>query len=744
MPFGKELSHLIEEQINKAVEQINANGGSTGISSGSGASDARVALLEANLQRLAEQFTSFVGSQKQSKRNIVEYGLNVIALHDLNLAVTAGRAVFAGSDAPLDMPYTYLQLAAAGAERQIRYIYLNNTGIVLESATDPTNIGADYLPLAMVDMWSGVAEITQDKIKDLRPRAGGDGESGSEENYQLTGNATLYNPDTGNDSFIVSATEPAGLQVNVSSGRALVSGEILNAQGGLLDLTSHHQVNREFLAFSDGVTTTFNLYHKAVTNVVVYVNDTPAAVSVDADNGSVSFATAPAEGAKIEASYTFGGNYLLLFLVEKALTNDGQSFGVINWKAGSNRSPGDPPALASFQHAIAKVDMSGAISAITNDIIDNSYEVSNLTQYDLQYGEKLEASSLKDGVITGQKIAAATITGEHILAGSIESANLKTGAVTADKITAGAIRAEHLAANAIKADTIEAGAITADKFESATWGDLSQSMRFVKAILGGEQNWKYVLSQTDLDVGVVNQAVVSSEPYPSLRLDRQRHWDDGTNWDTGTWDLPVCTTGFWESASLDYGNSTNLQAEFWAVPVIVDAAVSITVKAKYSDDNVTFTDYETLTKGEGLGYYYWVGSLWKFRYFKIRVEFTTTDTSKYALLGYPEVRASNCQIGTEDLSDGVVTEAKIADGALNSNIAILTGSIGNGGTIPLPAGYTQDQCKWIVSFREMYFAGDVNSNDSEYCFANTNRVVSVYGSEQRAGFVANYLIIGIK
>jgi len=754
MPFGKELSHLIEEQINKAVEQINATGGSTGISSGSGADNARIALLEANLQRLAEQFTSFVGSQKQSKRNSVEYGLNVIALHDLNLAVTAGRAIFAGSDEPLDMPYTYLQLAAAGAERQIRYIYVDNTGVVLESATDPTNIGADYLPLAMVDMWSGVSEITQDKIKDLRPRAGGDNESGSEENYQLSGNATLYSPDTGNDSFLVSATESAGLQVNVSSGRALVAGEILNAQGGLLDLTLHRQVDREFLAFSDGVTTTFSLYHKAVTNVVVHVNDAPAAVTVDADNGSIIFATAPAAEAKIEASYTFGGNYLLLFLVEKALTNDGKSFGVINWKAGSNRSPGDPPALASSQHAIAKVDMSGAISVITNDIIDNSYEVSNLTQYDLQYGEKLEASSLRDGVITGQKVAAATITGEHILAGSIESANLKTGAITADKITAGAIRAEHLAANAIKTDTIEAGAITADKFESAIWGDLSQSMRFVKTILGGDQAWKHVFSQTDLDVGVKNQVTVSSEYYPSLRLDTQRKWDAGTNWDTGTWDIPVYTTGFWESASLDYGARTNLQAEFWAIPVIADPAVSITVKAKYSDDNATYTDYETLRKGDGLGYYYWTGSLRQFRYFKIRVEFTTTNTSKYVLLGYPEARASNCQIGTEDLSDGTVTAVKLANsavtaakmaaGALGNNIAILTGSVVNRGTIPLPAGYTQDQCKWLVSFREMYFSGEVNGDDSEYCYADANRVVSVYGSEQRAGFVANYLIVGVK
>lgn len=755
MPFGKELSHLIEEQINKAVEYKNTGTDSAGAASRSGVDEGRIALLEANLQRLAEQFTAFIGAQKQSKRNIVDYGLDVIALHGLRLAVTAGRAIFTGFDEPLDLPYTYLQLTAAGAERQIRYIYLDSRGVVLESTTDPTNMGADYLPLAMVDVWSGVSELTQEKIKDLRPRAGAAEKADSGTAYQLTGNATLYSPDTGNDSFIVSAEDPAGLMVNVSSGKALVDGEILNAEGGMLDLTNHRQVVKEFIAFSDGETDTFNLYHQAVSDVVVYVDDEAAEVTVDEENGSVTFAAAPAPEARIEASYTFGGNYMLLFLVEKALTSDGSSFGVLNWRVGSNRSAAQPPDLPPYQHAIAKVDMSGAINAITDEIIDNSYEVRNLTQYDLQYGENLDGSSLKAGAITGEKIAAHTIIGDHILAGSIESANIKTGAITADKIAAGAIAANHIAANAIKADMIDAGSITADKFESITWGDLSQAMRFVKAILGGEQAWQYVFSKPDLAVGEKDQVTVSTWDFPAIRLDTQIHWDDeNVTWDTGTWDIPVYASGYWESASMDYGLSASLQAEFWAVPLIDDPAVAITVKAKYSEDNANYSDYEVLERGSGMGYYYWTGTLRQFRYFKIRVEFATTDTNKYTLLAHPEARAANCQIGTEDISDtavtapklagGSVTASKMADRALDDNIAILTGSISHGGTIPLPAGYTQDQCKWMVSFYAMYFAGNVDANDSEYCYTDANRVVYVYGSEQRASFIANYLIIGVK
>jgi predicted nucleic acid-binding Zn-ribbon protein len=400
MPFGKELSHLIEEQINRSVEHNATSTSSAGNASRSGGDEGRIAQLEANLQKLGEKFSGYLSSQKNRKRNVVDYGLSVIALHELRLAVTAGRAIFIDQDEPVDMPYTYLQLTSAGTERQIRYIYLDTTGVVLESTTDPTNIGTGYIPLAMVDMWTGITEITQDKIKDIRPMIGAEeSNSKAQDNHELNGNVTLYSPDTGNDSFIVSATNPAGLTVNVTSGRALVDGEMLNAEGGRLDLTSHRNIVKEFIAFSDGTTKTFPLYHKAVSNVVIYSNDVETPVTVDAANGSITFAAAPMQDAKITASYTFSGNYMLIVLVERAQTNDGKAFGVINWKAGTNRAPSEPPDLTTYQHAIAKVDMSSSITAITNGIIDNSYEVKNLTQYDLQYGGKLDGSSLKAGAI---------------------------------------------------------------------------------------------------------------------------------------------------------------------------------------------------------------------------------------------------------------------------------------------------------------------------------------------------------
>lgn len=76
----------------------------------------------------------------------------------------------------------------------------------------------------------------------------------------------------------------------------------------------------------------------------------------------------------------------------------------------------------------------------------------------------------------------------------------------------------------------------------------------------------------------------------------------------------------------------------------------------------------------------------------------------------------------------------------SANIAIETGNIAHGGTIPLPAGYTQEQCKWTVSVRYAEStSGDIRRID---CSANSNRVVRMDG-EDYTGTV-NYIIIGVK
>lgn len=86
------------------------------------------------------------------------------------------------------------------------------------------------------------------------------------------------------------------------------------------------------------------------------------------------------------------------------------------------------------------------------------------------------------------------------------------------------------------------------------------------------------------------------------------------------------------------------------------------------------------------------------------------------------------------------------------NVAVLTGTISNGGTIPLPSGYTEAQCKWSVSTNSQVTALSTDgSDDRTYirCFT-TGRVVSCYMSNKNApevvkeSGVANYIIIGVK
>lgn len=89
---------------------------------------------------------------------------------------------------------------------------------------------------------------------------------------------------------------------------------------------------------------------------------------------------------------------------------------------------------------------------------------------------------------------------------------------------------------------------------------------------------------------------------------------------------------------------------------------------------------------------------------------------------------------------------------VTGNVAVLTGTIAHGGTIPLPSGYTEAQCKWSVSINSQVTALSTDgSDDRTYlrCFT-TGRVVSCYMStkntpeEVKESGTANYIIIGVK
>ena len=93
-----------------------------------------------------------------------------------------------------------------------------------------------------------------------------------------------------------------------------------------------------------------------------------------------------------------------------------------------------------------------------------------------------------------------------------------------------------------------------------------------------------------------------------------------------------------------------------------------------------------------------------------------------------------------------------------SGVSILTGTVANGETIPLPSGYTQEQCKWMVSIADDNPANliwDIKESGAHMhykfvCRADSNRVVTaqaIHGYNENLQYtnaIANYMIIGFK
>ena len=92
-------------------------------------------------------------------------------------------------------------------------------------------------------------------------------------------------------------------------------------------------------------------------------------------------------------------------------------------------------------------------------------------------------------------------------------------------------------------------------------------------------------------------------------------------------------------------------------------------------------------------------------------------------------------------------------------VAVLSGTIANGGTIPLPSGFTEEQCKWLVSMNDSNVNGSgwdvregLSTNHYKTQCYTTGRVVTAtmyaYNDTNDSGVTyaasANYIIIGVK
>jgi len=128
------------------------------------------------------------------------------------------------------------------------------------------------------------------------------------------------------------------------------------------------------------------------------------------------------------------------------------------------------------------------------------------------------------------------------------------------------------------------------------------------------------------------------------------------------------------------------------------------------------------------------------QYGNVGIGTTNPGTSKLKVAGLIESSSNGFKF-----PDGTI---QTTAGTAGKDIAILTGTVAHGGTIPLPDGYTQDQCKWIVSLYSLRTGGDGSTLQAmtSYVSANADRVVSCYNSGTVGTFygTANYMIICTK
>ena len=85
--------------------------------------------------------------------------------------------------------------------------------------------------------------------------------------------------------------------------------------------------------------------------------------------------------------------------------------------------------------------------------------------------------------------------------------------------------------------------------------------------------------------------------------------------------------------------------------------------------------------------------------------------------------------------------------AFGTQVAILTGSIADGGTIPLPDGYTEAQCKWMVSMRHANLIQNTSFLFQGWDVYTDGRSVRSLVKQSRGGKsngVVNYMVIGVK
>jgi len=249
----------------------------------------------------------------------------------------------------------------------------------------------------------------------------------------------------------------------------------------------------------------------------------------------------------------------------------------------------------------------------------------------------------------------------------------------------------------IDGEKIYAKTITADKFVSTLYGDINQAMAYVKTVLGAGDEFEYDLTDTDLSNGSATNidADTHADYGVSIRIATAQEWDDGGEWDTGTWDEPTKSSGSWISSSINFGASRTLQLALRYTKVEENvSSTTETIKFQYSIDGINFGTnapsfddglWETASINRITGNIYKAsGNLFTFAHFKVKVELETTSTIDRIILHTMTCLGNVTNLFGMKCNKAIASEGTTIDlKGFNSTPAITVTPIGSTPLVPL-------------------------------------------------------------
>ena len=197
------------------------------------------------------------------------------------------------------------------------------------------------------------------------------------------------------------------------------------------------------------------------------------------------------------------------------------------------------------------------------------------------------------------------------------------------------------------------------------------------------------------------------------------------------------------SAKIEYASTSTITVTSGQVACSNSAGSVVRWRRNTSDTTVSWTMLDTSSEVASTTYYLWAVADTDVATFTVTISTSSTAPSGktyYAKLG---------QFYNNSSSNILDDNTLINDNDNLLKVSIGTGTVANGGTIPLPSGYTHSQCKWTVSVNTLnHYDRDWAGTITHECSVNSSRVVTIYGyNSNYGGYVygtVNYIIIGQK